>query len=168
MKISLIVAMAGNRAIGLNGRMPWHLSADLKHFKKITLGSPIIMGRKTFDAIGRPLPGRDNIVVSRNADYRCPGARIFSDIETALQACRGCDEVFVIGGATLYQAMLPAADALYLTLIHKDFAGDTFFPEFDASVWREIDRTDVDDDASVDFSYSFIKLARVECHSAVD
>ena len=168
MKISLIVAMAGNRAIGINGRMPWHLSADLKHFKKITLGSPVIMGRKTFDAIGRPLPGRDNVVVSRNADYHCPGARVFGDIETALQACQDRDEVFIIGGATLYQAMLPAADYLYLTLIHKDFAGDTFFPDFDASMWREIDRTDIDDDASVDFSYSFIKLARAESPFAAD
>ncbi len=168
MKISLIVAMAGNRAIGLNGQMPWHLSADLKHFRKITMGSPVIMGRKTFDAIGRPLPGRDNLVVSRNAGYRCPGCKVFADIGDAVEACRGRDEIFIIGGATLYQAMLPAADYLYLTLIHKDFAGDTFFPEFDAGIWREIERTDIDDDASVDFCYSFIKLARAECSANKD
>ncbi|WKJ90518.1 dihydrofolate reductase [Methylomonas montana] len=158
MKISLIVAMASNRAIGLNGQMPWHLSADLKRFKQITMGSPILMGRKTFEAIGRPLPGRDNIVISRDPNYQQLGCRAFGDIDSVLQACADCPELFVIGGATIYEAMLPYADYLYLTEINKNFAGDTFFPEIEPSQWREIAREDVQDDQAVDFSYSFVKL----------
>ncbi|MBS4051381.1 MAG: dihydrofolate reductase [Methylomonas sp.] len=160
MKISLIVAMASNRVIGLNGTMPWHLSADLKRFKQITLGSPIMMGRKTFDAIGRPLPGRENLVISRNPEYRQPGCRVFADIDSALRYAQTCSEVFVIGGATLYDALLPQADYLYLTLIQREFAGDTYFPEIDYSAWRVLERVDVADDSNVDFSYSFLKLAR--------
>src|SRR5512136_2076167 len=98
MKISLIVAMASNRAIGLNNQMPWHLSADLKKFKKITMGAPILMGRKTYESIGRPLPGRTNIIISRNPDYRQEGCLVFNDIEKALAYCRDAEEVFVIGG----------------------------------------------------------------------
>ncbi len=162
MKISLIVAMASNRAIGLDGQMPWHLSADLKHFKQVTMGAPIIMGRKTFDAIGRPLPGRRNLVVSRNPDYLPSGSEVFADINSALQACRDLDEVFIIGGATLYQALLPYADYLYLTEIDRSFEADTFFPDFDRQIWQEVARQDIDNDASVDFSYSFLKLANLQ------
>lgn len=158
MKISLIVAMASNRAIGLHGQMPWHLSADLKRFKRITMGAPVLMGRKTFEAIGKPLPGRSNIVISRNADYQQPGCLVFGDIGSALRHCADSAEVFVIGGATLYQALLPSADYLYLTEIHKDFAGDTFFPEIDTRYWREIEKERIENDQSVDFSYSFLKL----------
>ncbi len=161
MKISLIVAMASNRAIGLNGQMPWHLSADLKRFKQITMGSPVLMGRKTFDAIGRPLPGRDNIVISRNPEYKLPGCQVFGDIDSGLQAFQGSPELFVIGGATLYEAMLARADYLYLTLINKVFTGDTFFPALDPTQWREIAREDVKTDPAVDFSYSFLKLENV-------
>ncbi|MFM8342169.1 MAG: dihydrofolate reductase [Methylomonas sp.] len=162
MKISLIVAMASNRAIGLDGQMPWHLSADLKHFKQVTMGAPIVMGRKTFAAIGRPLPGRRNLVVSRNPDYWPSGCDVFTDINSALQACGDWDEVFIIGGATLYQALLPYADYLYLTEIHRAFEADTFFPDFDRQVWQEVARQDIDNDASVDFSYSFLKLANLQ------
>jgi dihydrofolate reductase len=158
MKISLIVAMASNRAIGLNGQMPWHLSADLKRFKQITMGSPILMGRKTFEAIGKPLPGRCNIIISRDPDYRQAGCQVFNDIDSALGYCSDSPEVFVIGGATLYQALLPRADYLYLTEIDQDFAGDTFFPEIDTTQWREIENEHVTDDQSVDFSYRFLKL----------
>ncbi|MCQ8104038.1 dihydrofolate reductase [Methylomonas sp. SURF-2] len=160
MKISLIVAMASNRVIGLDGKMPWHLSADLKRFKQITLGSPILMGRKTFDAIGRPLVGRENLIVSRDPAYQQPGCRVFADIESALRHAQASPELFVIGGATLYEALLPAADYLYLTLIHREFSGDTRFPGLDYSVWQTLERVDVDDDANVDFSYSFLKLTR--------
>ena len=162
MKISLIVAMASNRAIGLDGQMPWHLSADLKHFKQVTMGAPIIMGRKTFDAIGRPLPGRRNLVVSRNPDYSPSGCEVFADINSALQACADLDEVFIIGGATLYQALLPYADYLYLTEIHQTFEADTLFPDFDRQVWQEVARQDIDNDTNVDFSYSFLKLANLQ------
>lgn len=159
MKISLIVAMASNRAIGLNGQMPWHLSADLKRFKQITMGSPVLMGRKTYEAIGRPLPGRENLVISRNGDFQAPGCQVFAAIEPALQAYQDRAQVFVIGGATLYQALLTQADELYLTLIHRDFTGDTFFPEL-GDDWSERERDDIDDDHTVDFSYSFIRLIR--------
>lgn len=158
MKISLIVAMASNRVIGRDGQMPWHLSADLQRFKQITLGSPILMGRKTFEAIGRPLPGRQNLIISRNSDYQIPGCLVFDDMQKALQAVASSDELFVIGGATLYEALLPYADYLYLTVIDKAFAGDTYFPETDPAVWHEISREHISNDRSVDFSYSFLKL----------
>ncbi|HEY8158115.1 MAG TPA: dihydrofolate reductase [Methylobacter sp.] len=160
MKISFVVAMASNRAIGLNNQMPWHLSADLKKFKKITMGAPILMGRKTYESIGRPLPGRTNIIISRNPSYSQPGCLVFNDIEEALDSCRDSDEVFVIGGSHLYKSMLPIADTLYLTQIHKEFPGDTFFPELDAEQWIEVQREDIQDDHDVDFSYSFLKLER--------
>lgn len=160
MKISLIVAMASNRGIGLNGQMPWHLSADLKRFKQITLGAPILMGRKTFEAIGRPLPGRENIVISRHQDYQQAGCRVFSDLEAALAAYKNHDELFVIGGATLYQALLPQADHLYLTEIDRDFVCDTFFPELNAADWQELRREEIKDDPSVDFNYRFLSLQR--------
>ncbi|MBL6985557.1 MAG: dihydrofolate reductase [Methylobacter sp.] len=160
MKISLIVAMASNRAIGLNNQMPWHLSADLKKFKKITMGSPILMGRKTYESIGRPLPGRTNIIISRNSSYSQPGCLVFNDIDQALASCAEVEEVFVIGGADFYQAMLPVADTLYLTLIHQEFPGDTFFPEIDDEQWIEVEREDIGDDPNVAFSYSFLKLEK--------
>jgi len=160
MKISLIVAMASNRAIGLNNQMPWHLSADLKRFKKITLGSPILMGRKTYESIGRPLPGRANIIISRNPSYSQPGCLVFNDIEKALESCGDSEEVFVIGGSDFYKSMLPVADTLYLTQIHQDFPGDTFFPEIDSEQWIEVEREDIQDDPDVAFSYSFLKLEK--------
>lgn len=158
MKISLIVAMASNRVIGRDGQMPWHLSADLQRFKQITLGSPILMGRKTYEAIGRPLPGRQNLIISRNSDYQIPGCQVFDNMQKALQAVASSDELFVIGGATLYEALLPYADYLYLTVIDTAFAGDTYFPETDPATWHEISREDISNDSSVDFSYSFVKL----------
>ncbi len=161
MKISLIVAMASNRAIGLDGKMPWHLSADLKNFKKITLGSPIIMGRKTFDAIGKPLPGRTNIIISRNPAFTAEGCQVFGTLETALAyASQHAQQVFVIGGAELYRLALPLAQTLYLTEIAQAFSGDTFFPEVDRSEWSESHCQLIDDDASVPFHYRFMTLER--------
>ncbi|MGR9014523.1 MAG: dihydrofolate reductase [Gammaproteobacteria bacterium] len=161
MKISLIVAMASNRAIGLDNQMPWHLSADLKKFKKITMGTPILMGRKTYESIGRPLPGRTNIIISRNPSYNQPGCLVFDDIDRALASCGEAKEAFVIGGADFYQAMLPVADTLYLTLIHQEFPGDTFFPDIDDEQWIEVEREDILDDPDVAFSYSFLKLQKI-------
>jgi dihydrofolate reductase len=162
MKISLIVAMAKNRVIGNQGAMPWHLSADLKKFKKITMGSPIIMGRKTYQSIGRPLPNRINLIISRDKDYLVDGCLVFNDINYALmQACQLANEVFIIGGSTLYEALLPVADNLYITQIHQEFTGDTWFPIFDNNEWIEVAREDIHDDASVNFSYSFLQLVRV-------
>ncbi|MDF1582806.1 MAG: dihydrofolate reductase [Methyloprofundus sp.] len=161
MKLSLIVAMATNRTIGINKQMPWHLSADLKHFKKITLGHPIIMGRKTFESIARPLPGRQNIIISRDIHYQQEGCLVFNDLDAAVQYCADKEEVFVIGGATLYDATLARADRLYITQIHQSFEGDTWFPEINAAKWREVAREDVDNDVSVDFKYSFICYERI-------
>jgi dihydrofolate reductase len=161
MKISLIVAMASNRAIGLNNQMPWHLSADLKRFKKITMGSPILMGRKTFESIGRPLPGRMNLVLTRNPAYAPEGCVVVHDLETAIwTGCRAHREVFVIGGADLYEALLPRAETIYLTEISKAFPGDTFFPELALSEWVEVEREEVEDDMDAGFSYSFLRLDR--------
>jgi dihydrofolate reductase len=155
--------MAKNRAIGLNNRMPWHLSADLKRFKQITMGHPIIMGRLTFEAIGRPLPGRTNIIVSRNPAYKQEGCVVADSIETAITCgCRLADEIFIIGGATLYAASLPLADRLYLTQINRDFAGDTFFPPFDTNGWIETARDDITDDEQAGFPYSFINLQKMD------
>jgi len=160
MKLSLIVAMAENRTIGINKKMPWHLSADLKKFKKITMGHPIIMGRKTFESIGRPLPGRKNIIISRNADYQQEGCEVFNNLDKAIQSCHTEEEVFVIGGATLYESILDKSDRLYVTEIKKSFEGDTWFPEIDQQKWSEYEREDIGDDSSVDFSYSFVSYKR--------
>lgn len=162
MKISLIVAMSSNRVIGLDNQMPWHLSADLKKFKAVTMGFPIIMGRKTFEAIGKPLPGRMNIIISRNADYQQAGCEVFGSLELAIEhACRQSEHAFVIGGATLYDAALPFADELYLTEIHQNFAGDTFFPELNSAEWQEVAREDIADDPLVEFTYSFLKFVKI-------
>jgi dihydrofolate reductase len=161
MKISLIVAMAKNRVIGDKGTMPWYLSADLKKFRTITTGFPIIMGRKTYQSIGRPLPNRTNIIISRDTDYSVDGCLVFNTLDNALNhACQLANEVFVIGGSTLYDALLPVVDTLYITQINQSFVGDTWFPEFDRNNWQEISREDINDDPSVSFTYSFLQLAR--------
>jgi len=160
MIISIIVAMDSNCAIGIDNRIPWHLSADLQNFKKITMGKPILMGRKTFESIGRPLPGRENIVITRNSEYRPSGCSVYHSIEAALIDCRQAEELVVIGGVSFYRAMLPIAHRIFMTRIHKEFAADTFFPEFDRTAWREVQRLDINDDASVEFAYSFIVLEK--------
>ena len=161
MKISLIVAMAKNRVIGDNGTMPWHLSADLKKFRQITTGFPIVMGRKTYQSIGRPLPNRTNIIISRDNSFQAEGCLVFNDLQNGLEhACQLAEQVFVIGGATLYEALLPVANSLYITQIHQDFTGDTWFPEFNINEWQEVAREDYHDDASVDFSYSFLQFTK--------
>ena len=162
MRLSLIVAMASNRAIGLNKQMPWHLSADLKKFKQITMGAPILMGRKTFESIGKPLVGRTNIIISRNPKYQQQGCFVFNSIEVALKTYHAEPEVFIIGGASFYKAMLPLADRLYLTDIHQVFEADTFFPEINRSQWQEVAREDINNDNSVDFKYSFLTLERLK------
>ena len=162
MKISLIVAMASNRVIGKNNQMPWHLSADLRKFKQITMGNPIVMGRKTFESIGKPLPGRKNIIISRNKSYEQPGCQVFSDIDLALASCANYDEVFIIGGSAMYEMMLPRAELIYLTQIEQEFSGDTFFPEILASDWQIVERQLVTDDKEAAFNYSFSKLKRLK------
>jgi len=160
MKISLIVAMASNRVIGADNKMPWHLSADLKRFKNITMGSPILMGRKTYESIGKALPGRINIIISRNSNYQAQGCQVYSHIISALESFSAGQEIFVIGGASLYEAMLPKAEYIYLTKIHQLFLGDTYFPEIDSNNWIEVEQQRIDNDPDVTFAYSFIKLKR--------
>ena len=162
MKISVIVAMADNGVIGNKNRLPWHLPADLKHFKATTMGKPIIMGRKTWESIGRPLPGRTNIVVTRDPDYVADGCVVVHGIDAALAAAADDDEVMVIGGAEFYRQVLPRASTLYLTLVHDSFEGDAFFPELDGREWRELTREDFEPDADNPHAYSFVELERVE------
>ena len=144
MRTSLIVAVADNGVIGLGGDMPWHISADLRYFKQVTMGAPVIMGRKTYQSIGRALPGRANIVVSRNSKFEAPDADVTPDVDSALSKARtiaeikGGGEVFVIGGAEVYEQAMSAADRIYLTRIHAEFPGDVFFPILDESCWQEV------------------------------
>ena len=134
--ISLIVAMARNRVIGANGTIPWHLPAELKRFKTITMGHHMIMGRNTWESIGRILPGRTTVVVTRQSDYKVPGAIVTGSLDDAIAACGSDTEIFVIGGAQLYAAALPSADRIYLTEVDAEVAGDTSMPDFDLGEWR--------------------------------
>lgn len=161
MKISIVVAMAANGVIGRDNQLPWHLPADLQHFRKTTMGKPILMGRKTYESIGRPLPGRTNIVITRDAGYAADGCVIVHSIEAAMQAAGEQEEIMVIGGAEFYRQALPYTDTIYLTRIHEDFEGDTFFPELVDSEWREVERTDCKADAKNPHRYSFVRLDRV-------
>ncbi len=159
MTLSLIVAMTEDRVIGLNNRLPWHLSDDLKRFKKITMGHPVIMGRKTFESIGKPLPGRENIVVSGNPSFQAEGAVVVSSLEKALaHSEKTPGEKFVIGGARLFEAGLTLADKIYLTLIRRPFKGDVYFPAIDLE--KDLKITKQEDGSSPppdSFSYSFIE-----------
>jgi dihydrofolate reductase len=139
--ISLIVARARNGVIGRDGALPWKIPGELAHFKRVTLGHPIVMGRKTWESLGRPLPGRRNIVVTRNAGYAAPGAEVVTSLAAALALCQGVAEVFVIGGAELYAQALPLATRAVVTEIDADFDGDARFPALDPRHWHETART---------------------------
>ncbi|MDF0533246.1 dihydrofolate reductase [Shewanella yunxiaonensis] len=135
MRIALIAAMANNRVIGKDNKMPWHLPEDLRHFKQVTMGKPVVMGRRTYESIGRPLPGRQNIVITRRSDYILPGVTVASSFEDAMTKADVCEELMVIGGGQLYAEALPQADVLYLTEIALDVEGDTWFPHWDDGNW---------------------------------
>jgi dihydrofolate reductase len=155
-RISLIVAMAKNRVIGVNNTLPWHLPADLKHFKTLTMGHHIVMGRKTYESIGKPLPGRTSVVVTRNAEYSVPGVIVVHSLEEALSACGEDDEVFVIGGAELYRQAIKFADCIYMTEIDADISGDALFTEFDSKSWQEIARESHAADEKNERPYHFV------------
>ncbi len=138
--ISLIVALAKNNIIGLNNTLPWHLPEDLKHFRALTTGHHIIMGRKTYESLGRLLPGRTTVIVTRNRDYKLDGALIAHSLDAAVALCHHDDEVFVIGGAELYQAGIKLANKLYITELDLEVAGDTYFPAYDLAEWQETSR----------------------------
>lgn len=153
--VSLIAAISENRVIGRDNSMPWHLPEDLRFFKQQTLGKPVIMGRKTFQSIGKPLPQRPNLVVTRSCDWTADGVEVFGSLEDALEAARQLEpsEIIIGGGADIYKLALPYADKMYLTYIHKTIEGDTFFPEFDASNWQETAREKRKSKAGVAFSW---------------
>lgn len=159
--ISLVVAAAENGIIGRDGELPWRLREDLRRFKAVTLGKPVVMGRKTHESIGRPLPGRRNIVVTRQPDYVADGCDVVSSVSAALAAAEGVPEVMVIGGAEIYRQFLPQADRIYLTRVLADVNGDTRFPELAAGDWREAEREIVAADASNEFDAMFVTLERI-------
>ena len=161
MLISLIAAMAEDRVIGIDNRLPWRLPADLQHFRRLTLGKPVLMGRKTFDSIGKPLAGRRNIVVTQDRGFRADGIEVVHSVDAALAAAADAPELMVIGGASFSAQLLPRADRLYLTEIHHRFAGDAYFPAFDARAWRETSRSDHAADAANPYPFSFVVLERV-------
>lgn len=160
-RIALIAAMTENRVIGRENRLPWRLSADLRRFKSLTMGKPVIMGRKTYESIGKPLPGRSNIVVTRDPDYRAQGCRVVHSLEQALEAAAGHDEVMVIGGAQLYRQTLDRAERMYLTLVKTELDGDTLFPQIEMRHWRELERESHRADEKNEYDYDFVTLERV-------
>ena len=139
-RVYLVAAVASNGIIGAKGRLPWHLPEDLKHFKRLTLGHPVIMGRRTWESLGRALPGRENIVVTRTPGYEAPGAAVAASLEAALALCAGERTVFVIGGTALFESALPLASGLVLTEIQRPYEGDVWFPAYDRCRWRESQR----------------------------
>ncbi len=159
-QLSLIVAMDENRLIGNDNQLPWHLPADLAFFKSTTMGKPIIMGRKTFDSIGRPLPGRRNIIITRNPDFSAEGCEIVNDIDGALDRCSDQDELMLIGGASLYEQILTRVNNMYITQVHHSFEGDTWFPEFDLAEWKIESQQDYSDEGNNKYAYSFVKYVR--------
>lgn len=154
-RLSLIAAVAANGVIGSDNALPWRLPEDLKRFKALTLGHPVIMGRKTYESIGRPLPGRRNIIITHNATYAADGCETASSLGNALAACSGtAEEIFVIGGAQIYAEALPRAQRLYLTEIRAEFAGDARFPEFDRRAWRETARERHRTEEGIEFDFA--------------
>ncbi len=162
--ISAIVAMSENRVIGRNNQLPWHLPADLKHFKMMTTGHAIIMGRKTFDSIGKPLPNRTNIIITRNRSFTVPGCIITTSIDEAIQKAvdESSKEIFIIGGTDIFIQSMPHISRLYLTIVHDSFEGDVFFPELNMNEWKEIESILHKADYENKYSYSFLTLERIK------
>jgi dihydrofolate reductase len=157
--IKIIVATSKNKVIGNNNKLIWKLSSDLKRFKELTTGHPVVMGRKTYESIGRPLPNRRNIIITRNLEYEADGCEIVSSLEEALLLTKS--DCFIIGGGEIYKQSLEVADKIYLTLVHKDFEGDTKFPEL-GKEWATIDTKDFESDDKNEYNYSFIEYDRYE------
>ncbi|KNY09837.1 dihydrofolate reductase [Achromobacter piechaudii] len=156
--LTLIVAYSTNRAIGRDNALPWKLPGDLAHFKRSTLGHPIIMGRKTWDSLGRPLPGRANIVISRNPDFTAAGATVVPTLQAAIDACGDVAEAFVIGGAQIYAQALPLAQRVLATEVHADVEGDAFFPLLPSFQWKEVSREP--QPAENGYDYDFVTYQR--------
>lgn len=160
MTISIIVALAKNRVIGKNNNLPWHIPQDLAHFNKLTMGKPVIMGQKTFESIGKPLSGRKNIILTKDNNFQPAGCISVHSIGDALTVADEAAEVMIAGGASVYSQFLPLADRMYLTLIDADIEGDAYFPEFDWSDWREVEKTENLPDKNNPYKYAFLTLQR--------
>jgi dihydrofolate reductase len=161
--ISFVVAMDENRAIGKDNDLPWYLPNDLKHFKKTTMGKmgkPIVMGRKTYESIGKPLPGRENIVVTRDQSYEAEGTTIVHSVDEVLQI--NAEEICVIGGSEIFKQFLPVADRLYITEIHHTFDADTYFPELSADEWKEVSRTEGIVDEKNKYPHEFVVYEKIK------
>lgn len=161
-QLCLIVAMAQNRVIGINNTLPWHISADLKHFKALTMGNAMLMGRKTFESIGKPLPGRTSVIVSRDQSYHIAGCKTAHSVEDALALCQEQEKIFVIGGAEIYQLALPYVSYMYITEIQKEVIGDAYFPELNPTEWREIKRQKQVQTTPEPLSYHFVEYQRIK------
>ena len=165
-RLVLVVAVAENGVIGRNGGMPWHLPSELKRFKALTMGKPVLMGRKTYESIGRPLPGRANIVLTRDRDFKAPGIIVVANLKEALAVAAkeaerlNADEISVIGGTSLFQETLPHADRIYLSEVHASPPGDTYFPDYDRGEWREVSREGPLREPGEPHAYSFVVLER--------
>jgi dihydrofolate reductase len=161
MRLSLIVAMSENRVIGRGGQLPWRLSADLRRFKRLTMGHHIIMGRRTWESIGRPLPGRTSLVISRQPDYLAAGAQVVASLQQAIEAAGGDDQLFIIGGGQIYEQALPIVDRVYLTLVHTSIEGDTRFPELALGGWHLLEQSPTfPADNKNDHAHSFLVYQR--------
>ncbi len=162
MVLSIIVAAAENNVIGRDNGLVWRLSADLKRFKALTTGHTILMGRKTYESVGKALPNRRNIVISRNPDYKAEGCEVVRSVEEALELTKGENEVFVTGGGTIYKELWGKADRLYLTVVHQECEGDTLIPSVDPNQWKEVFREAHEADEKNEFDYTFINYERIK------
>lgn len=160
--ISIIVAVAENNVIGKDNKLIWHLPKDLKHFKETTTGHFIIMGRKTFESNGRPLPNRTNVIITKDKNYKAEGCKIVHSLDEALDFAKNESEVFIIGGGEIYKQAMPIADRIYLTKVHQPFEGDTFFPEINMKEWSELNRQYFEPDERNKYPFSIITLVRNE------
>ncbi|MCG8393153.1 MAG: dihydrofolate reductase [Pseudomonadales bacterium] len=166
MRLAMMVAKASNNVIGRNNKLPWYLPNDLKYFKQVTFGKPVIMGRKTWESLGKPLPGRTNIVITRQSGFQAEGAKVVATLDEAIAMAEnvafidGQEEAVIMGGAEIYALALPRADRLYLTEVHAQVEGDTWFPEYDATEWNEIGREDFQAEGPNPYDYSFVVYER--------
>ena len=162
MNLSIIVALSENNVVGINNQLPWHLSADLKRVKALTMGHHLVMGRKTYESIGKPLPGRTIVVITRNKNYKAEGCVVVSSLTKALEKAKDDNEPFIFGGGEIFREALPKVNKIYMTRIHQDFEGDTRFPELNMKEWKEISRQDFEAEEKNNYTYSFIDLERVK------
>lgn len=161
--INVIVAKASNNVIGAKNELIWHLPNDLKHFKNLTSGHPIIMGRKTFESLGRPLPNRTNIVITRDKNWQAENVEKEFSLEKAIESAKKINEdIYIIGGGNIYKQAMEFADVLYITEVHHEFEGDTYFPEIDEEVWEEVDRENFMKDEKHSYAYSYVTYKRIQ------